>query len=215
MEKAILFFLSLVLLVAVVLPVCGEPRKDTKPDSPITLTGESAMPVVFDGHVSKFEYGDAVRTMFPNGHGTVEAFTKAAGGYLYFAFSIPDRTPHPGDDIVIMLDTKNRRSAALDSSDIRAYVRRKMENSRMEQGNGKAWENLYGDWEYRSSLYSVGWEVEARIPLKSLNLDFKTPATMGLAFRIWDNSPQKVWNYPLRANEDQPRSWGTLIFSKK
>ena len=174
----------------------------------------SPVPITFDGNVSKFEYADATRSTFKNGHGTVEVATKAAGDYLYFAFEIPDLTPHRGDDIVIMLDTKNNRAAAPDKDDIQAYIRRKSENSRMYVGTGKEWENLYGDWEYKSTPYANGWEVEARIPLKTVGADFAKPATLGLAFRIWDNEPQKVWNWPAGSDENKPTTWGTLLLGK-
>jgi len=183
------------------------------PSGDVELSGPSDVPVTFDGHVSKFEYGDAATVRFGNGHGVVDARVKAADGYLYFAFEIPDRSPHVGDDIVIMLDGRADGGDAPQTDDIRAYVRRKGENSRMEQGDGKQWVNLYGDWEYRSTAYAIGWEVEARIPLKSLSADFAKTRTMGLALRIWDNDPQKTWHWPAESDEGKPSTWGKLVLS--
>ena len=57
-------------------------------------------------------------------------------------------------------------------------------------------------------------EVEARIPLKAIGVDFTKPVTMGLAFRIWDNEPLKRWNWPVSADENQPATWGTLVFEQ-
>ena len=104
------------------------------PATPVVVKRTSKTPVTFDGHVSKFEYGDATYTTFPNGHGTVDVYSKCVDGMLYFAFQIPDLSPFAGDDIVIMLDTNHQRTGAPAKGDIRAYVRRKMENSRMQQG---------------------------------------------------------------------------------
>ncbi len=179
-------------------------------DKRVTIKAASDVPVVFDGNVSKFEYADAAHATFPNGHGTVDVYVKVQDGYLYFGCEIPDLSPFIGDDMVIMLDTKNARSAAPDAGDTRAYVRRKIENSRMEKGDGKAWKDDYSDWEYKASLYANGWEVEARIPLKSLGVDGDKGATMGLAFRIWDNQPEKMHYWPAGSNEKKPDTWGTL-----
>jgi hypothetical protein len=180
------------------------------PASDVVIKGVSTMPVTFDGNVSKFEYADAACASFPNGHGIVDVSAKCFDGYLYFAFQIPDLSPHPGDDIVIMLDTDHSRHAAPGKTDIRAYVRRNMENSRMQQGDGQKWADYYGDWEYRSALYSTGREVEARIPLKSLGIEPGKKAALGLAFRIWDNKPQQTYNWPAGSNENKPDTWGTL-----
>jgi len=180
--------------------------------SEVVIKGVSTLPVTFDGHVSKFEYADAVHVTFPNGHGTVDGYVKCHDGFLYFAFQIPDLSPHPGDDIVTMLDTKNAKDAAPAAGDIRAYVRRKIENSRMDEGKDGKWVNCYSDWEWHSELYATGWEVETRIPLKKLGVDFSKNVTIGLAFRIWDNEPQKVWNWPAGSQETQPNTWGTITF---
>ena len=181
------------------------------PVSEIVIKGLSKTPVTFDGNVSKFEYADAAHASFANGHGVVDAYAKCSEGYLCFGFQIPDLSPFGGDDIVIMLDTKNDRQAAPDDADIRAYVRRKMENSRQQQGDGKKWADYYGDWEYRSALYSTGWEVEARIPLKSLGVAPDKLSAVGLSFRIWDNQPQKTYSWPAGANENKPDTWGKLV----
>ena len=185
----------------------------TKPaggENTVTIKEVSKTQVTFDGHVSKFEYADAARVTFANGHGTVEARAKAIDGFLYFAFEIPDLSPHQGDDIVIMLETANARGDAPEKTATRAYVRRKSENSRAHVGDGKKWADTYADWEYRSTAYATGWEVEARIPLKSLNIDAGKSATLGLAFRIWANEPQKNWNWPAGSDEKKPSGWGTL-----
>ncbi|MFB3891809.1 MAG: sugar-binding protein [Phycisphaerae bacterium] len=202
------FAVTIAALVAVTL---AQPSASA-PANEVVVKGISGLAVTFDGHVSKLEYADATHSTFPNGHGTVDVFTKCQDGFLYFAFQIPDLSPFEGDDIVIMLDTANARKAAPDEADIRAYVRRKMENSRAQQGDGKKWADTYGDWEYRSALYPNGWEVEARIPLKSLKIATAAakPAVMGLAFRIWDNKPQGNSNWPVGSNENKPDTWGTL-----
>lgn len=176
----------------------------------VTLAAPSTLPVTFDGHVSKFEYSDAAHITFPNGHGIVDAYIKCHDGFLYFAFLLPDLTPHPGDDIVTMLDTRNGRDASPAPGNIRAYVRRKIENSRAHQGKDGKWADHYGDWDWRAALHPVGWEVETRIPLKSLGVDFTRPVTMGLAFRIWDDEPRKIWNYPVGSDEAKPNTWATL-----
>jgi hypothetical protein len=186
---------------------------EAEPDNRVAIAELAKVPVTFDGHVSKFEYSDVIPVRFPNGHGQVDAYVKAIDGYLYFAFELPDRSPHMGDDIVIMLDTRNDSGDAPQKDDIRAYVRRKSENSRMHKGDGKAWVNLYGQWEYRSTPYAVGWEVEARIPLKALDVDFSKGKTLGMAFRIWDNKPKKVHNWPVGSDERKPSTWGKLVFS--
>jgi hypothetical protein len=179
----------------------------------VVVKGVSSIPITFDGHVSKFEYGDATHSTFPNGHGTVDVYAKCYEGYVYFAFLIPDLSPFPGDDIVVMLDPVNSRAAAPAKTDIRAYVRRKMENSRQYRGDGQKWVDYYGEWEYRSALYATGWEIEVRHPLKSLGIEAGKKTTMGLAFRIWDNEPEKIWNWPLGSSENKPNTWGTLVFA--
>ena len=178
----------------------------------LKVKGTSQVPVVFDGNVSRFEYADATHATFPNGHGTVDVYMKRYDGFLYFAFQIPDPTVHQGDDIVVMLDTKLSRSATPGPGCIRAYVRRKLENSRMQQGVGKTWADVYSDWEFRSRSYTTGWEVECRIPLAAISVENqKAETTLGLAFRIWDNEPQKIWNWPLASHENKPDTWGTLL----
>ena len=196
-------------------PAPGNPAPAAEEQTPgeVLVKGVSTIPVTFDGHVSKFEYSDATRSTFPNGHGIVDVFTKCCDGFVYFAFQIPDLSPHPGDDIVVMLDTTLGKAAAPAKTDIRAYVRRKMENSRQYQGDGQKWVDCYGDWEYRSAAYSTGWEVEVRYPLKSLNLETGKKTTLGLAFRIWDNQPQKIWNWPVGSDENKPATWGTLVLA--
>ena len=169
----------------------------------------AAAPLVFDGHVSKLEYGDAKHSLFTNGHGQVDVYVKVFDGRLCFGFVIPDETVHPGDDMVVMLDTRNARPETPDKDDLRAYVRRKIENSRMHVGDGKAWIDQYGPWEYRAVSYAAGWEVECRIPISSLGVTDKT--TMGFALRIWDNEPQKNFNWPTGSNEAKPNSWGSLV----
>ena len=182
------------------------------PAPQVVIKGISKLPITFDGHVSKFEYADAAHATFPNGHGTVDVYSKIFDDHLYFAFEIPDLSPFIGDDIVVMLDTKNDRTAAPEKDDIRAYVRRKIEDSRQDVGDGKKWADTYGDWDYRIALYPNGWEVEVRIPLKSAGLDADKPATMGLDFRIWDNEPKNTWNWPVGSKEDKPDTWGTLVY---
>ena len=194
-------------------PANPAPAPGNQVPNEVFVKGVSAVPVTFDGHVSKFEYSDATHSTFPNGHGVVDVYAKCFDGCVYFAFQIPDLSPHPGDDIVVMLDTTLGRAAAPAKTDIRAYVRRKMENSRQYQGDGQKWVDYYGDWEYRSSSYSTGWEVEVRYPLKSLNLQAGKKATLGLAFRIWDNQPQKIWNWPVGSDENKPVTWGTLVLA--
>ena len=177
----------------------------------LLIKGIAGIPVLFDGHVSPLEYQDGQMVRFTNGHGTVTAFVKRTPAHLCFAFIIPDETVHNGDDIVVMLDTKNAKAAAPTADCIRAYIRRKPENSRMHKGDGKAWVNDYGDWEYRSTSYASGWEVECRYPVASLPGGLKQKTTLGAMFRIWDNEPQKVWTCPAEgADENKPSTWGTL-----
>jgi hypothetical protein len=195
---------------AIALSAGAQPTTTPASPSQVAVPADTRLPITFDGHVSKFEYADAAHVTFPNAHGTVDAFIKTHDNFLCFAFQIPDLTPFMGDDIVTMLDLKNAKDPAPTPSDIRAYVRRKIENSRMHEGKDSKWAETYGDWEWRTSLYSTGWEVETRIPLKSLHLEPGKPATLGLAFRIWDNEPQKVWNWPAGSNEEKPSTWGTL-----
>lgn len=164
---------------------------------------------IFDGHVSKLEYSDARHFVFTNGHGEVDVYVKIADGCLCFAFVIPDDTYHTGDDMVVMLDTKNARQEAPGKDDLRAYVRRKTEHARMHVGDGKEWVDQYGPWEYRSTSYASGWEMECRIPLQAIGVTGKT--TLGFALRIWDNEPQKVYNWPTGSKETEPKTWGTLV----
>ncbi len=177
----------------------------------LLIKGIMTIPVVFDGHVSPLEYQDGQMVRFKNGHGTVTGFVKRSPDFLYFAFTIPDETVHIGDDIVVMLDTRSAKPAAPTADCIRAYIRRKPENSRMHKGDGRAWVDYYGDWEYRSNSYASGWEVECRYPVASLPGGLKEKTTLGLMFRIWDNEPQKVWTCPAEgADENRPSTWGTL-----
>ena len=175
------------LLIAQMVVLTGHALAQTAPPpgtiAPVVVKGASTCPVTFDGHVSKFEYGDATALTFANGHGMVDVWAKCFDGFLYFAFQIPDRSPFQGDDIVVMLDTANGRAAAPDKNDVRAYVRRKMENSRQYQGDGKKWVDYYGEWEYRAMPYAIGWEVEVRIPLKALGVG---PEQAG---RAWSGLP--------------------------
>src|SRR5689334_17281604 len=46
----------------------------------LAVPSASTVPVTFDGHVSKFEYGDATHLTFPNNHGTVDVFIKVSDG---------------------------------------------------------------------------------------------------------------------------------------
>ena len=179
----------------------------------VTVKAASEVPIVFDGNVSKFEYGDASHMTFQDGHGMVDVYVKRDDGFLCFAFELPDPTVHRGDDIVIMLDTQNRRAALPGPECIRAYVRRKPENSRMQQGSQGKWRDVYAQWQYRSSSYAAGWEVECRIPLEAIPLDPAKPATMGLAFRVYDNEPKKKWNWPAASDENKPETWGTIVLN--
>lgn len=209
--RLVTFLFPLVVLVGQALAQTSPPpAAGAGAGAPVVVKGASTLPITFDGHVSKFEYADATPVTVPNGHGTVNAWVKCLDGYLYFAFQIPDLSPFQGDDIVVMLDTAHDRSPAPDKNDIRAYVRRKMENSRQYQGDGKKWTDYYGEWEYRAAPYAIGWEVEVRIPLKAIGVDPTKPAALGLAFRIWDNEPQKTWNWPANSDENKPDTWATL-----
>ena len=177
----------------------------------LLITGIAGIPVRFDGHVSLLEYQDGQMMRFKNGHGTVTGFVKRTPDFLCFAFVIPDETVHDGDDIVVMLDTKNTKPDAPTADCIRAYIRRKPENSRMHKGDGKTWVNDYGAWEYRSASYASGWEIECRYPAASLPGGLKEKTTLGAMFRIWDNEPQKVWTCPAEgADENRPSTWGTI-----
>jgi len=184
----------------------------------------SKVPVVFDGNVSTFEYCDAVRVNFRNGHGEVAAYVKSDGKFIYFAFEIPDKSVHLGDDIVIMLDTDNMRPENPDSNDVRAYIRRKLENSRMQKGSKGKWADYWGKWEYCARSYDSGWEVECRLPLNAPADSAFSPSAkdktgektvrMGIAFRIWDNSPQKKWSWPISSDENKPDTWATLVLEE-
>jgi hypothetical protein len=33
---------------------------------------------------------------------------------------------------------------------------------------------------------------------------------LGFALRIWDDSPQKTYNWPAGSNEKKPNTWGAL-----
>jgi len=197
-------------LILLFLPSISAAQQDGTPEA--VVIGSSLNSVVFDGHVSDFEYGEGSQTiLFMAGHGKVTAFVRKDEEFLYFAFRIPDHTPHPGDDIVVMLDVGNHRAEQPDERCVRAYVRRKFENSRMHKGDGATWADVYGKWEYKSSLYDQGWEVETRIPLTALGALPGQEKVMGFAFRIWDNKPLNRWNWPVHSDENKPATWGTLV----
>lgn len=176
----------------------------------IKILEESSIPVVFTGDVSKYEYTDSEKIQFENEHGKVNVYLKRDKKFLYFAFEIPDPTISRGDDIVIMLDLGNKRLSKPQSNNIRAYVRRKSENSRMHQGSDGNWVNWYGEWEYKSSNYKIGWEVEARINLKALKYASKKQK-YGFGLRIWDNEPRGKSNFPKTSDEMKPNTWATLV----
>ena len=175
----------------------------------VVVVPPPAPAMMFDGHVSKLEYLDAKHFTFANGHGEVDVYAKVAEGRLCLGFVIPDDTVHMGDDMVVMLDTANSRQETPDPKCLRAYVRRKIENSRMHVGDGKAWVDQYGPWEYRANPYAAGWEMECRVPLSAIGVGGKT--TLGFALRIWDDKPQKTYNWPAGSSEKRPATWGKLV----
>ena len=214
-----------------VLAFCMQACALTADENELRVKTSSDIPVVFDGHVSKFEYYDAAVVNFQNSHGQVTAYIKSDAEFLYFAFEIPDTPVHMdnnplrmGDDIVVMLDVDNVRPAKPGANDIRAYIRRKPENSRMQKGDLKTWQDYWGKWEYRSHSYVAGWEVECRVPLRGMtNEIFTKPVEakaeadetkMGISFRLWGNIPPKKWAWPSPADEERPDTWGTLILKK-
>lgn len=196
-------------------------KQTTPPPTPITtppaLTDISVAlsedAVTFDGHVSSFEYADAAQFKFTAGHGQVTTYIKQYEGWLYFAFQIPEPTVHPGDDIVVMLNLDDPALVKPSAKCIRAYVRRKMENSRMHKGNDEKWVNLYGPFEYKAVTYNQGWEAEIRIPLVDIGVTEGQIVSIPLALRIWDNEPLAKWNWPLAADENKPDTWGKLTIT--
>ena len=169
--------------------------------------------IVLDGHVAQFEYRDSTKTKIKGPHGLVDVYIKQVEEYLYFAFILPNPTFTNGDDIVIMLEPKNAKGEKPSEDAVRAYIRRKSEWSRTHKG--AEWEEYWGKWEYRSVSYTNGWEVECRIKLSELPVDSNKESAMGLSFRIWDNKPKGKWNWPEKADENAPKTWGVLIINSK
>ena len=96
MRKSIFILIIAVVCLAVMLSAwAAENINSVSCDtSKVHVAALSKVGVVFDGHVSKFEYNDAARVHFKNGHGVVDVFVKCYDGYLYLAYEIPDTTPH-------------------------------------------------------------------------------------------------------------------------
>ena len=172
--------------------------------------------IVFDGHVSQFEYSDATKTKIKGPAGLVDAFIKQDKEYLNFAFILPNPHYTHGDDIVIMLEPKNAKGKKPSDDATRAYIRRKSEWCRTHKGIDGKWEEKFIKWEHKSFSYKNGWEVEARIKLSELPIKIDKETEMGLSFRIWDNVPGQgkgKWNWPEKSDENKPNTWGTLIIN--
>ncbi len=180
-----------------------------KEEQRIAIKQRSGTPILFDGHVSKYEYTDAEHCIIKGPYGEIDIFMKIVDGYLYFASQLPNPNYYIGHDLVIMLEPKNAQDKKPSTDAVRAYVRRKMEHSRTHKGAD--WPDYWGEWEFRSVSYETGWELECRIKLNVLGIDLSKRVEMGLAFRTFDNNPKDKWNWPEGSDENIPETWGTLV----
>ena len=170
---------------------------------------------VFDGRVTEAEWGEPSIVIRRPG-GLVQLWVSRSQGSVYIAAAIADSTFYWGDDLVISLDIEGDRSGAPDHDDFQWYLRRALDSSLVLRGQSGRWQPPRGDpdwrigttregggWEVRSESDAAGWSVELKLDEAFLG-SAKPGQLPGIAFRVFDDSPQGWFAWPLVSQARQP-----------
>lgn len=140
-----------------------------------------------------------------------------AADTFFVAVTIPDSTPYWGDDFVLSLSPRGEAGTRPGHDDFQWYLRRTLDSSVVYRGRGGRWEPPRGDpdWRLGAERSGGGWEVSTRDETTSWSLILRLDPEWlegsegrlpRLAFRIYDNSPQGWFAWPLPGGTPQPSS---------
>jgi hypothetical protein len=174
--------------------------------------------------VDSFRFGGP-QLRIPTKQGTALVWLLRAADSLFVAAMIPDSTLYWGDDFVLSLNISGEAGASPGDDDFQWYFRRVIDSSVVYRGRDGRWQAPRSDpdWRLGAERGGGGWEVSTRDDRAGWSLVLRLdPAWLAegrgkvprIAFRIYDDSPQGWFAWPLRAGvtpvsvEQTPALWG-------
>src|SRR5262249_24254351 len=171
-------------------------------------------PILFDGAVSRAEYGKPSLVITRPG-GNVVVWLRRQSPWVYLAADLPDSSYYWGDDLVISLDTGGDRAPAPMHDDFQWYFRRMLDSSVIFRGDNGKWRAPRDDpdWHLGASREGPGWEVRGTSRAGGWSIEFRLDSAYfteaksgapGLAIRSYNDAPQRWDAWPSTATVRQP-----------